>query len=71
MKIYSVYEYGGKYEDRYECIMGSFISEEKALEFKQKLEEKQDDYFFDEFSGYDISSIEINDADDYDIVRRG
>lgn len=132
MKIYSVYEYGDTYEDKYEHILGSFISEEKALEFKQNLEKErqvleasvekcrkcqdnyywideskqnieqlidffsreydcasfeiikykdcynmlcknkvEEDYFLDEFGGYNISSIEINDADDYIITRKG
>lgn len=132
MKIYSVYEYGGQWEDKYERILGSFISEEKALEFKRKLEKErqieevdvkkcrkcqenydwideskqnieqlidffsqeydcasfeiieyedccnmicknrtEEDYFFDEFGGYNISSIEINDADNYIITRKG
>lgn len=132
MKTYNVYEYGGEYEGRYEYILGSFISEEKALKFKQKLEEERQieeinvkkcrkcqdyhdsidesrqnieqlidffskeydcasfdvveyedycnmicnnkakiDYFFDESGGYSIDSIEITDADDYIVVRKG
>jgi len=131
MKIYSVYEYGGEWEDKYERILGNFISEEKALEFEQKLEKKRQlekisakkceecqngyerikeskqnieqlidfftqehdcasfeiieyedccemmcknrteyDYSFDEFVGHDINEIEIDDANDYILVRK-
>ena len=42
MKIYSVCEYGGQWEGSYEYVLGSFISEEKASQFKERLEKEKE-----------------------------
>lgn len=44
MKIYQIHEYGGHWEDRFDCIISSYISEEKAIAEKEKLEKEQEDF---------------------------
>lgn len=38
MKIYQIHEYGGQWEDRYDYIVASYLSEEKAIKEKERLE---------------------------------
>lgn len=41
MKIYQIHEYGGFWEDAYDCIIASYLSEEKAIVRKEELEIEQ------------------------------
>lgn len=43
MKIYQVYEYGGEYECRYDYIIKSFMSKEKAEEFMKECEAAEEE----------------------------
>ena len=38
MKIYQIHEYGGEWEDSYDYIVSSYLSEEKAIAEKERLE---------------------------------
>ena len=42
MKIYQIHEYGGEWEDAYDCIVASYISEEKAIAEKERLEQENE-----------------------------
>ena len=44
MKIYQIHEYGGFWEDRFDDIVGSYLSEEKALAEKERLEKEEGSY---------------------------
>lgn len=44
MKIYQVHEYGGFWEDRFDYIVGSYLSEEKAFAEKERLEKEEENY---------------------------
>ena len=41
MKIYQIHKYGGDWEDYYDCIMASYLSKEKAVEEKKRLEKEE------------------------------
>ena len=41
MKIYQIHEYGGEWEDRYDYIVGSYLSQEKAIVEKERLEKEE------------------------------
>jgi hypothetical protein len=41
MKIYQIHEWGGEWEDRYDYIVGSYLSEEKAIVEKERLEKAE------------------------------
>ena len=40
MKIYQIHEYGGEWEDAYDYIVASYLSEDKALAEKERLEKE-------------------------------
>ena len=42
MKIYQIHEYGGEWEDRYDYILGSYLSKEKAITEKERLEKEEE-----------------------------
>ena len=42
MKIYQIHETGGCWEDYYDYIVASYLSEEKALEEKERLEKEEE-----------------------------
>lgn len=42
MKIYQIHEYGGEWEDRYDYIVGSYISHDKAIAEKERLEKEEE-----------------------------
>lgn len=44
MKIYQIHECGGEWEDRYDYIVASYLSEEKAIVEKERLEKEQEDF---------------------------
>jgi len=41
MKIYQIHERGGEWEDYYDYIASSYLSEEKAIAEKERLEKEQ------------------------------
>lgn len=41
MKIYQIHQYGGEWEDRYDFIVESYLSEEKAKAKKELLEQEE------------------------------
>lgn len=41
MKIYQIHEWGGEWEDRYDYIVSSYLSKEKAEAEKERLEKEQ------------------------------
>lgn len=41
MKIYQIHEYGGEWEDKYDYIVGSYLSEKKAIIKKEQLEKEE------------------------------
>ena len=41
MKIYQIHKYGGHWEDRYDYIVGSYLSEAKAIKEKEQLEQEE------------------------------
>ncbi len=44
MKIYQIHEYGGEWEDKFDYIVGSYLSEERAIAEKMKLETNEENY---------------------------
>ena len=44
MKIYQIHEYGGEWEDKYDLIVASYLSKEKAIAEKERLEKEQEDF---------------------------
>lgn len=40
MKIYQIHEYGGEWKDSYDFIVGSFVSRERAILEKKRLEKE-------------------------------
>lgn len=40
MKIYQIHECGGEWEDKFDFIVGSYISPEKAIAEKERLEQE-------------------------------
>lgn len=44
MKIYQIHEYGGEWEDKFDCIVSSYLSKEKAIAEKERLEKKEEDF---------------------------
>lgn len=42
MKIYQIHEYGGSWEDAYDYIVGSYLSKDKAIAEKDRLEEEEE-----------------------------
>ena len=40
MKIYQIHELSGEWEDRYDCIVASYLSKEKAYAEKERLEKE-------------------------------
>lgn len=43
MKIYQIHCYGGEWEDKYDYIVGSYLSLEKSITEKERLEKEQED----------------------------
>lgn len=43
MKIYQIHEYGGEYEDRYDWIVASYLSKEKAQAEQERLELEEEE----------------------------
>lgn len=41
MKIYQIHEWGGEWEDRYDYIVSSYLSKEKAEAERDRLEKEQ------------------------------
>ena len=41
MKIYQIHEYGGYWEDSYDFIVASYLSEKKAIAEKERLEKEE------------------------------
>lgn len=41
MKIYQIHEYGGCWEDSYDFMVASYLSEEKAITRKKQLEDEE------------------------------
>lgn len=44
MKIYQIHEYGGEWEDKYDCIVASYLSEERAIAEKERLEKENEEF---------------------------
>ena len=44
MKIYQIHEYGGELEDKFDYIVGSYLSEERAIAERMKLEANEENY---------------------------
>ena len=42
MKIYQIHDYGGEWEDRFDYIVGSYFSKDKARMEMGRLEEEED-----------------------------
>lgn len=43
MKIYQIHCYGGEWEDRFDYIESSYLSEEKAITEKERLEKEDEE----------------------------
>lgn len=79
MKIYQIHEYGGYWEDRFDCIVSSYLSEEKAIIEKERLEKEQEDFIKQSEKCYECPlynrSRNINDVgkycDDYEVFEEG
>lgn len=41
MKIYQLHEFGGQWEDSFDYIVGTYAKKERAIEEKNKLEQKE------------------------------
>lgn len=41
MKIYQIHQYGGAYEDAYDYIVGSYLSQDKAIVEKERFEKEE------------------------------
>ncbi len=41
MKIYQIHKYGGEWEDRFDYIVSSYLSEDKAIAEKNRLEQEE------------------------------
>lgn len=79
MKIYQIHEYGGEWEDKYDCIVGSYLSKEKVMKEHMRLEKEQEDFIkqakkCSKCPLYDRSK-NINDVgkycDDYEVFEEG
>lgn len=44
MKIYQIHEYGGEWEDKYDYIVNSYASENKAKAELEQLEQEEEEY---------------------------
>lgn len=44
-KVYQIHEYGGEWEDAFDYIVGSYLSEEKAITEKKNLEAEEDNLY--------------------------
>lgn len=79
MKSYQIHEYGGEWEDKYDDIVGSYLSEEKAIAEKERLEKEQEDFIKQAEKCYECplynKDRNINDVgkycDDYEPFEEG
>lgn len=79
MKIYQIHEYGGEWGDKYDFIVASYLSKEKAIAEKERLKKEQEDFIKQVEKCYECplynKDRNINDVgkycDDYEPFEEG
>lgn len=59
MKIYQIHEYGGEWEDKYDWIVGSYLSEERAMKEHMRLEKEYEENEYNDVVFYRVEEVEV------------